>query len=463
MSRVKPTIGPARTLAFCLAAAMVFVPAVPSGQVAAPDQAPPAPTATPVTVQAETAGGQLKLIAGRSLVLNTGFDIRRLSITNPLVADGTVVSPREILIDGKTAGTISLLVWGEAERVHYELVVEPAVTTLEQKLAELFPGEDIKVSVSEGAVVLSGRASNNDVMLRAAEIAGSSLPSQKVINMLQLPGGMVSQQVMLQVRFAEVNRRAIHELGLSLFVSRSEFLARSTTGQFPAPDFEDDDTLTFGDFLNIFFFQRNEGIGGVLRALNQSGDLESLAEPNLIAYNGQEAQFLAGGEIPIPVVSGSTGNVSVEYKEFGVRLSFLPTIAGDVIRLHVRPEVSALDFANGITLSGFRIPALQTRYAETEVELRDGQSFAIAGLLNNIGQNDRAAIPILSRIPLIGPIFQSRARRNETTELLVLITPRLVRPLNPDEVPPLPTSQVPAASSPAGAGGLVDAPPTPSN
>jgi pilus assembly protein CpaC len=399
------------------------------------------------------------------MVVNTNFDIRRLAITNPTVADGTVVSPRELLIDGKTAGTISLLVWGDAERIHYELVVEPAVTTLEQRLQELFPGEDIKVSVSEGAVILSGRVSSNDVMLRAAEVAGSSLPSQSVINMLQLPGGTVSQQVMLQVRFAEVNRRAVHELGLSLFTTRTGFTARSTTQQFPAPEFDDIGGgvggLTFSDFLNIFFFQREEGIGGVLKALDQSGDLESLAEPNLIAYNGQEAQFLAGGEVPVPVVSGTTGNVSVQYKEFGVRLRFRPTIAGDVLRLHVRPEVSTLDFANGVTLSGFRIPALTTRYAETDVELRDGQSFAIAGLLNNIGQNDRAAIPILSQIPVIGAIFKSRARRSEQTELLVLITPRLVRPLNPDEVPPLPTTVGTGAPPPAG--GLVDGPTPPAN
>jgi pilus assembly protein CpaC len=476
MRGVNRTIGAWSSVGVCLAAVLTLVPARLAGQAGAAGQAPPAPAPqapapeappppappvfTPNAVQNETDGGRIRLLAGRSMVLNTGFDIRRLAITNPVVADGTVVSPRELLIDGKQAGTISLLLWGDTERVHYELVIEPAVTTLEQKLQELFPGEDIKISVSEGAVVLSGRVSNNDVMLRAAEIAGSSLPGQRVINMLQLPGGSVSQQVMLQVRFAEVNRRAIQELGINLFVARSAWVARSTTGQFRAPDI-DNDTLTFSDLLNVFFFHRNEGIGGVLRALNQSGDLQSLAEPNLIAYNGQEAQFLAGGEIPVPVVSGSSGNVSVSYKEFGIRLRFRPTIAGDALRLHVRPEVSTLDFANGVTLAGFRIPALTTRYAETDVELRDGQSFAIAGLLNNVGQNDQAAIPILSQIPIIGSIFKSKAKRTEQTELLVLITPRLVRPLNPDEVPPLPTTV--GTGAPPATGGLVDAPRPPAN
>ncbi len=184
-------------------------------------------------------------------------------------------------------------------------------------------------------------------------------------------------------------------------------------------------------------FSRSQGIGGVLKALQGRGFLQSLAEPNLIAYNGQEASFLAGGEIPIPLVTG-LGQLSIQYKEFGVRLTFTPTIAGDVIRLKLRPEVSTLDFTNGILLSGFRIPALNTRRAETDVELRDGQSFAIAGLLNNLTQTDRQTIPWLSRVPIIGTLFKSRSVRAEQTELMVLVTPRLVRALDPDEVPTLP-------------------------
>ena len=195
----------------------------------------------------------------------------------------------------------------------------------------------------------------------------------------------------------------------------------------------------FNDFLNLFFFDKREGLGAVLKALESKGYFQSLAEPNLIAYNGQEASFLAGGEFPIPIVQGTTNAVTIEFKEFGVRLTFKPTIAGDVIRLKVKPEVSSLDFNNGITLQGFRIPALLTRRAETDVELRDGQSFAIAGLLNNVTQEDKAAIPILSKLPIIGVLFKSKAERAERTELMVLITPRLVRPLDPDEVPPLPT------------------------
>jgi len=196
--------------------------------------------------------------------------------------------------------------------------------------------------------------------------------------------------------------------------------------------------MEFSDFLNIFLFNTNWNVGSLIRALKATGHFQSLAEPNLIAYNNREASFLAGGEFPVPIVN-SLGQVTVQFKEFGVRLNFTPTIAGDLIRLKVRPEVSELDFNNGVTLEGFRIPALSTRRAETEVELRDGQSFAVAGLIDNTAQTDRAAIPYLSALPIIGTLFKSKAERQERTELLVLITPRLVRPLNPDEVPPLPT------------------------
>jgi pilus assembly protein CpaC len=427
-------------------------------------QAVPAAQPQPAAAPGRPQYDRVVVTAGRSTVVPTDFAITRIAITNPEVADAVVVQPHEILVDGKKSGTVSLIVWGSTTRRQYDVVVEPSITVLEQQLQALFPGEAITVSVSDEAIVLSGHVSSTAVMLRAGEIATVSSAKSKVINMLQVPGGSESQQVMLQVRFAEVNRRALTELGLSLFANRSNFAARSTTQQFAAPDFDKDDGLVFSDFLNLFYFNAKEGIGGVMRALQQRGGFQSLAEPNLIAYNGQEASFLAGGEFPVPVVQGATGTVTVLFKEFGIRLNFKPTIAGDVIRLKVRPEVSALDFANGVSLEGFRIPALTTRRAETDVELRDGQSFAIAGLLDNIRQDDTAAIPILSKLPIIGSLFKSKADRAEETELMVLITPRLVRPLNPDEVPPLPTSIRPLikrgdiGQQLDGAGGVADAP-----
>jgi pilus assembly protein CpaC len=419
------------------------------------------------------------LTAGRSLVMTSPFEITRIAVTNPAVADATVVAPTEILIDGKAAGTVSLIVWGQGQRAQYDIVVDRGVSSLQQQLNLIFPGEDLQASQTDDAVILTGHASTNAVMLKAGEIAEAIAPKAKVLNLLQLPGGMDSQQVLLQVRVAEVNRRAVSELGASLFTGGTgvkQLVARGTTEQFAAPEFSglsrtDDNgvitssgTLTFNDFLNLFMFSNKYNFGTVIHALQTSGNLQSLAEPNLIAYNNQEASFLAGGELPIPVVSGNTGNVSVTYKEFGIRLTFRPTIAGDVIRLKVEPEVSSLDFANGITISGFRIPALIVRRASTDVELRDGQSFAIAGLMNNSSQDTRESVPLLSKVPILGAFFKSKATTKEQTELMVLVTPRLVRALNPDEVPPLPTMDN-KFLPPGGASGASGSPPasTPGN
>ena len=427
---------------------------------------------------------QVSVTAGRSTIVSTEFDVTRIAVTNPEVADATVVRPREILIDGKAAGTISLILWGNTTRVQYDIVVEQPITALEQQLHRLFPDETVEVTSNADGIVLSGRVSSTQVMLRIAEVVRAASPKANVINMLQVPGGSDAQQVMLQVRIAEVNRRALMEFGTSFFTGATgagNWIGRGTTGQFGAPEFSElsrsvttgpggrttslDGKIEFSDFLNIFLFNTSWNAGTLIRALKQTGYFQSLAEPNLIAYNNKEASFLAGGEFPIPIVNG-VGQVSIEYKEFGVRLNFTPTIAGDLIRLKVRPEVSELDFKNGITMEGFRIPALQVRRAETEVELRDGQSFAVAGLIDNTAQTDKSAIPLLSQVPIIGHLFASKADRQERTELLVLITPRLVRPLNPDEVPALPT--LPGRFLPPGddvggrlegGGGTVDAPP----
>jgi pilus assembly protein CpaC len=419
---------------------------------------------------------KVPLTAGRSTVLTSDFDITRIAVTDPAIADAVVVQPREVLVDGKMPGTVSLIIWGATQRRQYDIVVEPGVSTLEQRLQALFPTEDIRVTVAGDAVILSGRVSSNDVSLRAAEIAEATASKSKIVNLLQLPGGSGSQQVLLKVRFAEVSRRALLELGVSLFTSPTgvnNTLGRTTTQQFAAPGFDKLETtkagssfgsavasasgeFTFSDFLNIFLFSQRYDLGAMIRALRTRGLFQSLAEPNLIAYNGQEASFLAGGEIPVPVVQGGATNaVSIQYKEYGIRLNFRPTVAGDTIRLHVRPEVSTLDFPNGIILAGFRIPALSTRRGETDVELRDGQTFAMAGLLNNLSQDDIQEIPGLARLPIIGHLFRSKAERAEQTELLVLITPQLVRPLNPDEVPPLPTLEQRFLPRPGDIGGQI--------
>lgn len=440
-----------QTAAFIAASAIVLGAQAPAPAPVAP---PVAPAQTPAVTLPENTP-RIVLTAGRSLVLTTPFEITRIAVTNPAVADATVVAPTEILIDGKAAGTISLIVWGENERRQWDMVVDRGVSELQQQLNLIFPGEDLQATQTADAVILTGRVSNNQVMLRAAEIAAAMSPKSAVLNLLKLPGDEGPQQVLLQVRIAEVNRRAVSELGANLFTGATgvnDYVVRGTTQQFPSVEYSDlsatrvdgevtssSGTMTFGDLLNLFVFSNKYNVGALIRALQTSGYFQTLAEPNLIAYNGKEASFLAGGELPIPTVQGNSGGVSVTYKEFGIRLTFTPTIAGDVIRLKVAPEVSSLDFANGVSIAGFRIPALTTRKASTEVELRDGQSFAIAGLLNNTAQESRQSVPFLSKLPILGAFFKSKANNQDRTELMVVVTPRLVRALNPDEVPPLPT------------------------
>jgi pilus assembly protein CpaC len=401
---------------------------------------------------------RIPLTVGRSHVLSTDFDVTRFAVTNPAIADAAAVTKREILIDGKGAGITSLILWGADRRVQYDIAVGTGLPSLQDRMREVFPGEQIQVSITDEAVVLSGRASTNEIAARAGEIAQASSSKQKVINLLQRPSEGDSQQVMLEVRFAEVEHNALMELGASFLANRGAITARTTTEAYPAPVVDDSRTnapIVVPDFLNLFFFLRRDGLVAVLKALEQRGSFQSLAEPNLIAYNGQEASFLAGGEFPIPLVQGNTGQVTIQFKEFGVRLNFTPRITGEVIRLKVRPEVSTLDFANGLSLAGFRIPALKTRRAETEVELRDGQSFAIAGLLDNQSFEDRQAIPILSSLPIVGNLFKSRATSATRTELLVLITPHLVRPLEPSEVPPFPVDPRSFIQPATGIGGLL--------
>jgi pilus assembly protein CpaC len=278
--------------------------------------------------------------------------------------------------------------------------------------------------------------SSKYVIDKAADVAAGYVEKKEnVVNLLKQQEGVASNQVLLRVRFAEVSRSAMQELGASYILNQfksDNWYGRATTQQYPAPEFDSDKpgVVTFSDFLNLFVFNSKQGFGAVVKALESKGLFQSLAEPNLIALNGKEASFLAGGEYPYPVVQpGSGGNaVTIMFKEFGVRLHFTPTILnGDLVHLKVTPEVSSLDFSNGIVLSGFRVPALSTRRTETEVELQDGQTFAIAGLLNNTLNNTMQKIPGIGDIPVLGYLFRSRAYQKNQTELVVMITPQVVR------------------------------------
>ncbi len=419
-----------RTLAILVV--MVLPPVFSSGRVAAND--------APSIAGTE----QVHLLVGRSTVIRTERAVTRVSVSTPEIADAMVTSPRELIVHGKAPGTISLLVWNDTGRItNYEVTVRRDLTPLEGQIRRQFPDEPIAVAVNGKDVVLSGVVSTKFVIDRAKSLAlGFVEKPENIVNLLRQQDSTATDQVMLKVRFAEVSRSAMQELGASFFTGpngKGDWVARGTTQQFPAPTFDSDKGgLVFSDFLNLFAFNTEEQLGAAVRALKGRGLFESLAEPNLITQDGREASFLAGGEYPYPVVQGSAGgqSVTIVFKEFGVRLKFTPTITGGgFIHLKVAPEVSSLDFANGVVMEGFRVPALSTRRTETEVELRDGQTFAIAGLIDRNMNETLRRVPGIGDIPILGYLFRSQAYQKNNTELVVMITPHIVRRDSPGVTP----------------------------
>jgi pilus assembly protein CpaC len=415
----------------------------------------------------------VRLTVGRSTLIDIGAPISRVSLTSADVADALVTSPNQLLVHGKVPGAISMFVWNRGGSVkRYEIFVQRDLATLNEQIRTLFPGENITAYSNGKAVVLSGSASSKDVAAKVMSVAGGYVEKKEdVVSLLAAQPGPAAQQVLLRVRFAEVSRSAISELGATYFTSPTgvkNTLGRIATPQVPGPTYTDlawtkessdfgadvtsaEGKINFGDFLNLFFFNQKYDLGALIRAMQTRGLFQSLAEPNLVAESGKEASFLAGGEFPVPVAQGSGANlaVSVMFKEFGVRLNFTPTINGDRVHLKVKPEVSTLDFGNAVVLSGFRIPALSTRRTETEIELRNGQTFAIAGLLNNQMQSTMQKIPGIGDIPILGYLFRSKVANKERTELVVMITPEILPTDSPgvtNQLPRTPETFMPAVS-----------------
>ena len=380
-------------------------------------------------------------MVGKSLLINTTERLKRVSVTDDAVADVMVVTPTQILVHGRSAGEVSLLIWDELERSRsFDLRVDVDVSTAAEEEKRVFPEEEINVSPSRSAIVLSGHVSTEDVSKRAGMIAQAY--SKNVVNVLTF-GPVGAQEVLLEVKFAEVDRSAITQLGINLFMpGLGNTIATSQTGQFgsvqvsrpPATTTTTNGvssttttppTTTINDFLNLFVTRTDINIGAVIKALQQKNLLQILAEPNLIAVNGKEASFLAGGEFPFPIVQPGQGftAVTISFKEFGVELKFTPVIMPNGnIHLKVAPSVSALDFANALTISGFTVPALSTRKAETEFELKDGQSFVIAGLIDNRVTDLYNKVPGLGDIPILGNFFRSKSAQRSNSELMVLCT-----------------------------------------
>ena len=387
------------------------------------------------------ASAELRVQIGKSLVVRSEETLQRVSVTNPAIATAVIISPNQVLINGLAAGTVSLILWDEQDQTRsFNLTVDLDVAPLSQALSDTFPGEGIRVGQSGAAVVLSGSVSSKDVADKAAALAATR---GAVVNLLVPTEG--HQIVMLQVRFAEVDRVAVSQLGMNLLsLGAANTIGATSTQQFGPPQLQNQGIsknaggFALSDLLNVFLFRPDIDLAVTIKALQQKNVLQILAEPNVMALNGREASFLAGGEFPFPVVQGGTNTtaVTIQFREFGVRLNFTPTVLSDnTIRLKVAPEVSSLDFSNALTISGFLVPALSSRKATTEVELRDGQSFAIAGLIDNRLSEIANKIPILGDIPILGNFFKSRATNKNSTELLVMVTPHVVSAVNPSNLP----------------------------
>jgi pilus assembly protein CpaC len=407
----------------------------------------------------------VSLVEGRGELLTFQHDINKVVISEPKIADAVVVSPREIMVNAKGPGHATLLVWeAGAEPVRYEIAVSKDTTEWDLFVKSLSDaaGAPISVTGSGDTIVLSGKVKSAEDSKRLAGMAQTR--AKTVVNLLQTPPEPEPRQILLQVKFAAIDRVALTQVGFNLFSTNDKLIGGSTTGQFTAPRFSQltptgGQTVNFSDLLNLFAFRPDLNIGATIKALEERDLLQILAEPNLLAVDGKEATFLAGGTFPFPTIANTpTGGavapvVTVQFKPFGVKLDFQPTVTPQgSIDLKVAPEVSALDYANAVTLQGFVIPALSQRRAETEVILKDGESFAIAGLIDNRVIEVLSKIPGLGDLPVLGKIFRSRSTQKSADELLVVVTPHFVKPLTPQEkatLPTMPSTFLPAAKPPA--------------
>src|SRR5215472_1829995 len=419
--------------------------------------ATPAPAVETPVQQAVQNGPQeaqppqtLHILVGHSLLITTPTRIKRISLAAPAIADATVVSPYQLLINGKTAGGVSLIIWDEAgQNQNFEVSVDIDILGLTQKIHEVFPGEPVQIETSGNVVMLSGSVSSAEVADKIQEVVKNVTP--KVTSLMQVPPPAPAAQISLQVRFAEVNKTAVSQLGVNIlhgFTSSMPFA--TSTQQFSPPTLGQTQTVTtngsttttttggnqflVSNLLNVALFRPDIDLAAFIQALEQDNLIEILAEPNLLTESGKEASFLAGGQFPYPVPQSTGTNglttITIQFKEFGVRLNFTPTVLPDgTIHLKVSPEVSALDFTNALRLNGFLVPALTVNQATSEIDLKDGQSFAIAGLLDDRVINVFNKIPGIGDIPILGKLFQSRDLNKSKSELIIVATPHIVHPL----------------------------------
>jgi pilus assembly protein CpaC len=385
------------------------------------------------SVQPETVKPKkLELVVGKSIILKSSGPVKRVSIADPEIAAFVLISPREIYVTGKAAGITNLTLWqnGKISAI-YDLEVDYDISRLKQKLHEVLPLEkDIRVMATHDSITLSGRVSNAAGLSQAMALAEAYAPKGNVRNLVQVAG---VHQVMLEVRVAEMSKSVINNLGINFSYAKGGDLGLSLVGglvQLGELTCTQTELLVSPAVNALFRFNKgNATWTGFVQALKEDGLVKILAEPTLIALSGQTADFLAGGEYPVPVPSED--GIAIEYKRFGVYLSFTPTVLSeDKISIKVNPEVSELDFSIALSIEGYTVPGLSKRGATTVVELADGQSFAIAGLLKETVRDSISKVPLLGDIPVLGALFRSRAFQKNETELVIIATPHIVKPLD---------------------------------
>jgi len=421
MSSLRLTGGILALVALAAVAVAAAEPAVPGHA-----QEPPQHVAPPID-------GKLTATVGKSPIIDSPLKIEKISVANGDLVEAVAINPKEVLINGKAPGETSLIVWQEGgTRLVYDLLVRMNPLKLEAMRAQIardFPDDDSSVTYDNDTAFVRGTVKD---VASADRVLGIADTLGKAVNLLRVKVPAEEPQILLKVRFADVDRSTSTSLGMQLASGAFNQSTQIGTGQYPGIGIDQSGAFSLTNALNVFLFRKDLNLGVAIEALEAKNLLQILAEPNLLTISGQKASFLSGGQFPVPVVQGSAsiGTVTIMYKEYGIKLNFLLIVTPrGTIRMQVEPEVSSLDYTNAVTLSGFTIPALAMRTVKTEVELEDGQSFVIAGLIDNNLTETLSKIPGLSNIPLLGKLFQSVSRSKSAEELLVLVTPTIVRPL----------------------------------
>jgi pilus assembly protein CpaC len=402
---------------------------------------------------APSEGETVHVLVGKSVVINVQAPLTRVLSSNPTAVETMATSPTQVVVEGKAAGNSSLILWDASGRSQIlDVAVDLDIAGLRSAIQRSYPKEQLEVEADAGRLVLTGTASNAHIVEDLGKMAGAY--STQVVNSVHVPLAH-ERQVVLEVKFAEVDRTALFQLGANWFTPGvGHTTGTLSTGQFGGTSISTSSatittagtttstsvaatppTINVTNPLNLFLFNSDINLGVAIQALQARNVAEILAEPNLMAISGQKATFLAGGEFPFPIVQSSTGLpiVTITFRPFGVKLDFTASVQDDnTLRLHVAPEVSTLDFSNALTLSGFTVPAISTRRAETEIELKDGQSFGIAGLLDRRATTQLSKVPGIGDIPILGQLFRSRSINKTNTELMVFITPHIVDPVRVD-------------------------------